>query len=53
MGMVLVEQSKTTKIRNPSVPGGYFMYHLVELSEILRSANRSYFCALYGSQNKQ
>lgn len=53
MDMVLEGQSKTTKIRNPSDPGIYFMYQLIELSKILLSANRSYCCASYGSQNKQ
>jgi hypothetical protein len=47
--MVLEGQSKTTKICNPSYPSCYFTYQLIELPEILRSANRSYSCALYGS----
>ena len=33
MVIVLEGQSKTSKICNPSDPGGYFMYHLNELQK--------------------
>jgi len=38
---------------SPSKPSGYFNYHYVSHSQILRSAHTLYLCVLCGSQNKQ
>jgi hypothetical protein len=34
-------------------PSGYYTYHQVKHSQILRSAHTVYLCVLCGSQNKQ
>ena len=36
-----------------SKPGGYYMYHQVQHSQILRSAHTVYLCVLCGSENRQ
>ena len=38
---------------NPSSSSGYYMYHHVWHSEILRSTHTVYLCVVYGSQKKQ
>jgi hypothetical protein len=38
---------------NPGEPSGYYVYHQVQRSQILRSAHTVYLCVLCGSQNKQ
>jgi hypothetical protein len=44
---------KPTKSINPLSPSGYYMYHMVWGSAILRSAHTVYLSIVCGSQNKQ